>query len=364
METNSLIEKASRSRWTEKQAWDWYNSQPWLVGCNYVPRHAINQLEMWQAETFNPRQIDEELGWLAALGINSLRVFLHDLPWKQDAPGFLSRLERYLEIADRHKIGTMFVFFDSVWHPAPRLGPQPAPTPGVHNSFWVQSPGLEILRDETAFDALEEYVAGVVGHFRNDLRVQIWDLWNEPDNPNTSSYAALDLEREKKAETVLPLLAKTYQWARSARPSQPLTSGIWRPDEWTEGPMRPLQDLEKMQALASDIVSFHRYSPQAETRQSVEKLKEFGRPVICTEYLARGVGCTLQALLPYFKEERIGAYNWGAVSGKSQTIYPWSSLEKPFTEEPNPWHHDLLRPDGRPYDPVEAALIKSLTKGG
>jgi len=355
--SRNWIEEASKGRWDEARAWKWYNAVTWPVGCNFIPSGAINQLEMWQADTFNPKEIDRELGWIAGIGMNTARVFLHDLLWKQDAKGFLARIDQFLEIAERHKIGIMFVFFDSCWNPHPVSGMQRAPTPGVHNSYWAQSPGADIVCDPEAFTRLEEYVVGVVNHFRNDKRVLVWDLWNEPDNLSTGPFRVEDTTLQQKAEIVTPLLARTFQWVRSAHPAQPLTSGVWAGDWSSDDKLIPLQ---RLQLLASDVTSFHNYTALEKTRAAVEPLKRFGRPLLCTEYLARGAGSSFETILPYFKQEKIAAYNWGAVSGKTQTIYPWDSWEKAYTEEPVPWHHDIFLPDGSPYNPRETALIKSL----
>jgi hypothetical protein len=358
----ALIEHAERQRWDAKRAWDWYNALPWLVGCNFVPSSAVNQLEMWQADTFNAKEIDRELGWLAALGMNSMRVFLHDLLWAQDSKGFLARVEQFLEIAHKHKIGIMFVFFDSVWNPFPYLGKQRDPEPGLHNSFWVQSPGRLVLENEKEWARLEDYVRGFVGHFANDPRVQVWDIWNEPDNVNGPTYGPRDLNFEEKTKLVLPLMAKAFEWARSAKPSQPLTVGMWLgpDDKWKDDEKLPL--FHKFQLRASDLISFHRYEPREDTQRTVEVLKEHKRPILCTEYMARGRGSTFEAILPYFKQEKVAAYNWGAVSGKSQTIYPWDSWQKPYRTEPVSWHHDIFRIDGTPYDAKETELIRSLLK--
>src|SRR5215213_6658052 len=141
-------------RWSEEKANQWYAGMPWLVGCNFSPSTAINQLEMWQADTFDLPTIDRELGWAEGLGFTSVRVFLHHLLWEQDREGFLKRMDRFLGIAERHQIGVMFVLFDSVWDPHPRLGPQRPPRPHLHNSGWLQSPGYEILRDPRRHDEL------------------------------------------------------------------------------------------------------------------------------------------------------------------------------------------------------------------
>jgi len=360
MTTVDLIQDATRKRWDAERALAWHRSLPWLVGCNFIPSCAVNQLEMWQKETFAPEVIDRELDWLATLGMNSMRVFLHDLVWEHDRAGFLSRIDRFLDIAAKHGIGIMFVIFDSCWNPEPKAGPQRPPTPGVHNSYWVQSPANAVVSDPAAFDRLEGYVTGVVSHFRDDRRVHVWDVWNEPDNFNMGNYRS-DMTSARKREMVLPLLARTFDWVRAGHPSQPVTSGVWIGDWADDATMEP---FFKFQLLGSDVISFHRYVTREETHASIESLKRFGRPMLCTEYLARGDGNTFQEILPLFKEEKIAAYNWGGVSGKTQTIYHWDSWQKPYLPqppEPPLWHHDILRPDGSPYDSKETDLIKSLT---
>jgi endo-1,4-beta-mannosidase len=175
-------------RWPQAKSQDWMDKNGWLVGCNYIPSNAINQLEMWQEESFSPELIDKELGWAADLGFNTIRVFLHQLPWEQNPQGFLSRIDRFLGIASKHGIRTMLVLFDSVWDPFPKLGKQPEPRKNVHNSGWVQCPGYDVLNDPTRYDDLHNYVNGIVSHFRADERVLIWDLFNEPDNMNINYY--------------------------------------------------------------------------------------------------------------------------------------------------------------------------------
>lgn len=342
--------------WPPDRAAAWAKEHPWLVGCNYIPSTAINQLEMWQAETFDPATIDRELAWAEGLGFNSVRVFLHDLLWQQDAPGFLARMDRFLAIADRHRIGVVFVIFDAVWDPAPQLGQQRAPRPGLHNSGWVQSPGAKILADRARHDELRPYVAGVIGRFRDDRRIHAWDLFNEPDNTNRSSYGRL--EPAGKPELALALLEKTFTWARAVGPAQPLTAGVW---------IGQLADPEKLSAAnrymltQSDIISFHNYRPLAELKKDVVALKHYGRPILCTEYMARPMGSTFDPVLAYLKEERVGAYNWGFVAGKSQTIYPWDSWQKPYAAEPPVWFHDIFRADGTPYIAREVEYIRAVT---
>ena len=347
---------AQSERWTEETANDWYDSQPWLVGSNYIPSTAINELEMWQASTFDPQRIDAELGWAQSLGLNTMRVFLHDLLWKQDPEGFKKRINVFLTIAQKHKIRPLFVLFDSCWDANPNLGKQHAPTPGVHNSGWVQSPGAAALKDPGEYPRLEAYVKGVVGAFANDKRILGWDVWNEPDNTNDGSYASS--EPRNKVELVLELLPRVFEWAREARASQPLTSGVWKGD-WSA--LDRLGPMEKIQLALSDVISFHSYDKPEVFEKRVLSLQQYHRPIVCTEYMARGNGSTFQGTLPLARKYHVAAINWGLVAGKTQTYLPWDSWKNPYTNrEPAVWFHEIFRTDGQPYSQDEADFIRTI----
>jgi hypothetical protein len=354
-DSTATVKPTERSMWSKEDAKAWYAEQGWLVGCNFLTSTAINQLEMFQQESFDTATIDKELGWAASIGMNSVRVYLHDLLW-QDPEGFVKRLEIFLQIAKKHNIKPLFVLFDSCWDPFPKTGKQRDPKPHVHNSGWVQSPGLEALKDSTQYGRLEQYVKGVVGKFAGDDRILGWDIWNEPDNPNTSSYGKVELQN--KVDYVLPLLKKSFAWARSVNPSQPLTSGVWR-GNWSSPDS--LTAIEKVQLEESDIISFHNYENPEEFEKRIKWLQPYDRPMLCTEYMARGNGSFFQTSLPIAKKYNIGAYNWGLVDGKSQTKYAWDSWKKTYTSSPKLWFHEIFHKDGKPYDPKEVALIKELT---
>jgi hypothetical protein len=350
-------------RWTPEQAQTWYHSQPWLVGCNFVPSTAINQLEMWQVETFDPATIDRELGYAQNIGMNTMRVFLHDLAWREDPEGFYSRVDKYLEIANRHGIKTLFVVFDAVWNPNPHPGRQPDPVPGLHNSGWVQSPGRAFLESPAKQDELEPYVTGLLARYKNDPRVLAWDLFNEPDNPNRQAYgrdgAKIELAEADKEKFATQLLEKTFAWARQIGPSQPLTCGVWLGDYLT----RPTA-IQRLQLEQSDIITFHNYDGPNELRKRIEGLKRLGRPVLCTEYMARGNHSTFADNLPVLKQLDVAAWSWGLVNGKSNTIYPWNSWVQHYTNEPVIWFHDIFRADGTPFSATEVSLIRELTGRG
>ena len=357
-------------RWTEERAWQWHNENGWMVGTNFNPSTSINQLEFWQEDTYDPETIERELEWSAELGMNMHRVYLHNLLWDQDSIGFLERVDNYLNISESKNIKTLFVLLDDVWHPVPKLGKQPEPIPFVHNSGWVQAPGSEILGDSSRHDELKNYVKGVISHFADDKRVVGWDLYNEPDNVassdpenlvNNINFRGLNRGPEVKEKHIysLSLLKKIFMWAREVNPSQPLTVGLWKDSEtWND--IDNLSAIDRFAISNSDVISFHAYGDLEETMKKIEDLEQFNRPLLCTEYLARGEQNTFQIMLPLFKEKEIAAVNWGFVAGKTNTAFPWSSWQVEFDSLPKIWHHDIYLPDKTPYDEKEIAFLKNI----
>ncbi len=345
-------------RWSEQKANAWYAQQPWLVGANYIPSNAINQLEMFQSATFDPAINDRELGLAESIGMNTARVFLQDQLWEQDPEGFRKRLDTFLGIAAKHHIRPLLVLFDSCWEANPRLGPQHPPIPGIHNSGWVQSPGKERLLNQADEPKLKAYVVGIVGAFAKDDRILGWDIWNEPDNGGGD----VSTDVPAKVKRVNELLPKAFAWARSANPTQPLTSGVWMGD-WTD----PAKEsaTTKIQLAESDIISFHNYSWPEEFEQRIKELQRLQRPILCTEYMARGAGSTFDGSLPIAKRYHVAAINWGLVAGKTQTYLPWDSWQRPYVLiQPTVWFHEVFRNDGTPYRQHEVDLIRELTGRG
>ena len=358
LKNSSLANEATQlaeapGRWTKERAQIWYASHPFLAGANFLPSTAGNQLEMWQAATFDPVTIDRELGYAHALGFNSMRVFLHDLMWQHDSNGLLERMERYLAIADKHGISTLFVFFDSCWDPWPKWGDQGQPRPHTHNSMWVQSPGLAVLQNPSQQTCLKSYVQGVLKHFATNRRILAWDLWNEPDNFD-GGVRSTPAEPRNKPTLVLPLLTATFAWAREVNPSQPLTSAVWN----DPGNLDLLNMTKRIQLANSDVISFHFYSKINQFQQAVRSLQRLNRPLLCTEYMARDGGGHFDPLLGFMREQKIAAYCWGFVKGRSQTLYPVRSWREPFAAEPKIWNTEILYPDGSPYSRAETDYIR------
>lgn len=326
--------------WTATQANDWYTKQSWLIGCNFIPSTAINELEMWQAETFDPKTIDRELGWAQDLGFNVVRVYLHDIAWETDRHGFGARMNDFLAIATKHKIKTLFVLFDDCWLPDPKPGKQPEPIPGVHNSGWLRAPGPAMVGDAEKWELLELYLKDILLQFKNDNRILMWDLYNEPGNSDMT-------------EISFPFMQEIFRWAWSVRPSQPLTCATWNAEE-------KFKRYNDFQLQNSDVITFHNYSDAKNLEAEILRLQQLGRPLICSEYMARTNNSTFEKNLPVLKKYKVGAINWGLVSGKTNTIFPWGSKEG--SPEPATWFHDIFRKDGSAFSEKEVTLIKELTR--
>lgn len=327
-------------QWTEDKANGWYDSQKWPVGTNFTPSSAINTIEMWDAETYDSATIDRELGWAEEIGFNTHRVNFHYLVWARNPEKFKMRIENFLDICEKHGQRVMFVFYDDCWNRDPSLGKQPEPKPGIHNSGWVQCPGGPVQNADTAlWHVLEAFQKDVTERFRDDKRIICWDLYNEAGN---SGYLNVSM----------PLLKKSFQWAREINPSQPITSGIWNESQ-------DFRDINDFIISNSDIITFHNYDNAESLEKMIIRLQQYNRPIICTEYMARSRDSRFQTHLPVFKKYHVGAINWGLVTGKTNTMYPWGS--KAGSPEPNPWFHDVLRPDGSAFDSLEVKFIKEIT---
>jgi hypothetical protein len=335
----TLAHPDPRPIWTKEKANAWYATKGWLRGSDFIPSTAINQLEMWQQPTFDPATIDKELGYAASIGLNCMRVFLHHLAWQQDPTGFKQRVAQYLDIAGKHHITTMFVFFDDCWNENYYPGPQPAPKTGIHNSGWLRDPGKRYYDEPKLIDTLKQYVTDVLTTFSHDKRILLWDLYNEPGN---SDYG----------DNSLTLLEKAFTWGRDVNPDQPLSAGIWN-DHFTT--------LNAFQLSHSDVITYHNYEPPAAHQKAIDTLRQYGRPLICTEYMARLRWSTFFNVMPMLKKDNVAAINWGLVTGKTNTKYAWDT-PMPDGTEPPVWFHDIFRPDGTPFDPTETAFIKSLTQ--
>lgn len=329
------------ARWSEEKANEWYASKLWPAGCNYIPSDAVNTIEMWHEDTYNPALIDKELTWAEDLGFNTVRVFLNLLVYEHDPEAMKARLDDFLSICEKHHLVTALCLFDDCFAAETTYGPQPENPEGQSNTNWAMSPTVSSRKDTLSlYPRMEKYEKDILSTFSQDERVLIWDLWNEPGNSGMKI-------------STLPLLKKTFQWAREVNPSQPITSGIWLP-------VPDLAPINSFLIENSDVISYHSYASYDDHSSFVNFLKMLNRPLFCTEYMARITSSYFSNILPLLKENKIAAFNWGFVQGKTNTIYPL--IPKAGSTEPTVWNQDFLYPDGSPFDPAEIETIKSLTK--
>jgi hypothetical protein len=330
----ALASSHAAGQWPAEKARQWYDSQPWPCGYNYIPAHAINYTEMWMPGNFDAAKIDKELALSQDVGFNCLRVVLPFVVWEHDPAAFKKRLEDFLAVCDRRGHRVMFALFDDCGEVTnPKYGPQPEVVEGWYANAWSSSPGHDMVRDPKTWPRLEKYLRDIVTTFRDDRRVWVWDLYNEPTNSGTGKAA-------------LPLAEKVFEWARSINPTQPLTIGTWNSDK----------SLNDIIFRHSDIITFHSYSKPEKVADLIRDLKIHARPIINTEWLNRPGGSSVEGCLPVFTADNVGCMHWGLVNGRTQTHLKWGARpDKPVADK---WQHDIFKGDHTPYDPAEIALFR------
>ncbi|MBL7111603.1 MAG: cellulase family glycosylhydrolase [Bacteroidales bacterium] len=327
-------------RWSEEKANEWYAKQPWPCGFNYIPASAISYTEMWMPYCFNPDSIDMELALAEEIGFNCLRVVLPFIVWEYDPNAFKKRIETFLRICEKRGIKVMLTLFDDCTFGKdqklkdPWYGKQPEVLKGWYANGWTPSPGHSMVREPNSWPRLEKYVKDIITLFKDDNRVWIWDLYNEP------GLAGLRVDTAS-------LVLKVFTWARESVPSQPLTIGVWN---WNE------KKLNAILCNHSDIITFHNYSNADSLTRVIDTLKKYNRPIINTEWLNRPEGSIVSTCLPVFQKENVGCMHWGLVNGKTQTHLHWGW--RPGMGEPKVWQHDLFNNDHTAYDKKELILFR------
>ncbi|QEM13391.1 cellulase family glycosylhydrolase [Mucilaginibacter rubeus] len=323
-------------RWPEARIWAWYNQQPWYCGFNYIPAYAINYTAMWDKTTFNEAAIDKELALAEKSGMNSLRAVLQYAVYADDPKYFINTLDKFMAICDKHHIKFIPALFDDCSFGItndPKTGKQPEPLMGWYAWAWSPSPGHSMVVDSATHPKLKKYVTEVIARFKNDKRILMWDLYNEPTNGGLGT-------------ATFPLLKKTIVWARAVNPSQPLTIGIF-----DQNPR-----LNKIITDNVDLITFHDYGDKEHVTKTIEELKQYNRPMINTEWMNRPWKSTVSEIVPVFYQYKVGCNLWGLVNGKTQTNLPWG--HRPGDPEQKLWQHDLYSGDFKPYKSAEIDSLK------
>ena len=351
-------------RWSKERIWEWYNNRPWMRGCNYMSASSANRVDTWQELGFEERMVEteRELALVRDTGFNTIRIIPEFVVWQKEHDGFMERFDRYLDLCWKYGISCMVVLANDCMPPKterwklPDIGPQTydwgyhgGKKHSQHGTHTGPAPHYYLDDPETAAEYFE-MVRELITKYKDDERICIWDLYNEPGNSQRDGLT-------------MPNLKKIFEIAREIDPIQPLTVAVWR----LRGEMKtPLSEVEQYALDNSDIISYHYYEGFLEHVKLIKRLKQEGRPIINTEWLGRCLHNNVFDVFPLFYLEKIGCYNWGFVAGKYQTYEPWEGTwdrynsgeqrDVDFTK----WFHDLYRPNLRPYDPREIDLIKHL----
>lgn len=353
-------------RWSEERIWKWYRERPWIRGCNFMSSDCANRIDQWQEYGFETRfeTAKRELALAAETGMNSIRIIPEFYVWQREHDGFMERFERYIEAADENGISCMVVLGNDCVPPKEEalarlhLGEQHVDW-GYHGGRKVSQhgtfggAGYSLLDDAETAREYYAFVRELVTKYRDDERIIVWDVFNEPGNSNRKSMS-------------LPHLKKFFEIIREIDPIQPLTVGIW--SQQTEH--EKLLEIEKYGLEHSDIISYHSYNDYVDNVKEMNILKKTGRPIINTEWLNRCAHNTVEEMFPLFFLEKIGCYNWGFVAGKYQTYEPWNHVWDDLKENPDSmrdfdftkWFHDLYRPNLHPYNPKEIELMQTICK--
>lgn len=357
-------------KWTCEKAWKWQGEKPWIVGCNFVPADCINAIEIWQEEGFDGvlRAAECEIRLAAEIGMNSVRMILPFHVWKYQRKGFLERLERMLAMLDGHGVTLVPIFFDDCgrgpvecYSEKVHFGRQPEPVKGCHGGYAPVkkmdsiNPTYSYVDEPGNWPDMERFVRDVVSAHRTDERILMWDIWNEPGNSGGNGAGNVGKS--------MGIMEKVFAWTRQEDPVQPLTAGCWDfyGDYFRDGGCGEFTEIEKKALELSDVISWHYYGNYEKSCMLIGKLKEYRRPLFITEWLHRPFGNYVEEMLPLFKKEKIGCYNWGLVNGKTQTHEPWDwilDMDLDFGR----WQHDLFYSDHTPYSEQEINLFKELTK--
>ena len=353
-------------RWSKEKAWEWYNSRPWFRGCNYMSADCANRIDQWQELGFEERfaTTEKELKLMQETGFNTVRLIIEYVVWKEEHDGFMERFDRYLSLCAKYGISAMIVLANDCMPPKterwkmPYVGEQQYDL-GYHGGKMHSQHGAHpgpaphfYLDDAESREDYLRMVEEIVTKYKDDERVCIWDVYNEPGN----SY---------RKDITLPNLKKMFKSVRSCEPSQPVTAGInWIDNDLLSDEDVPLHEINQYVIDNSDIITYHFYHDYYRHIRVIKRLKKEGRPIMNTEWLGRCLGNDVFSLFPLFYLEKIGCYNWGFVAGKYQTYEPWEGTWQKYlngTETDvdfTKWFHDLYRPNHRPYDPKEIDLIK------
>lgn len=347
-------------KWTKERAWEWYNKQPWIRGFCYYPSCCLNMIEMWQEYNWDKVKatMEKEMAIAKEWGFNAVRILtLFDL-YLDQPEAHLNHLEEFIQICDKNQIKVMVCIGNDCLvsksnYKKPSYGEQEYDL-GYHSGkaisphIVMNEPGYALADEPEYFDLYLEYVEAIISKYAKDERVLLWDIYNEPGN-------------SRRGMMSYKVMEESFKIARKYDTIQPCAACCWSYNEKDE----PYKEIELKALEMSDVILYHGYMNYKKHKRTVKFLKKtYERPLFNTEWLHRIWHNDVEHFFPYFRKNKIAAFNWGFVRGKSQTNEPWEWLfneyhlghgkDWDFTK----WQHDLIRSNLEPYDFKEYEIIK------
>lgn len=346
-----------KRRWTAEEATEWYEAFPWIRGCNFIGSDCAGRIDMWQSYRSEEHfaTAERELALAEKIGFNSIRLLVEFDVWYQEHDAFTENLERYIALAASHGLSVVIALANEAAISRGEFSLKPLGEQsyalGYHQGRLPLSPeqaakpGIHPLEVEPWKSHYLRMVREIVEKYRDDERVVMWNVYNEP---------GIII-----GERAIPLLSALFETVRACDPVQPLAADVWHPVKGGE----ISNPIDKVSFELSDVISFHSYTAYRWFVPQIEALKKLGRPIFLTEWLNRISHNDVAEIYPLLYLEKIACYCWGFVVGKTQTNEPWDSLWLQYENGTHPeldftkWQHDLFRPSLHPYDPHEIEII-------
>lgn len=353
-----------KTQWTMEQANEWYSRLGWLRGCNFIGSDCANRLDMFQSYKADEKlkTAERELALCQKIGFNTVRIWANFDVYYAEPEEYMEIFERYISLCAKYGQKVMVVLTHEEDLPrGEKFEPKPMGEQnyalGYHQGRAPLTPERKAMRAmhymeyPELYDRYLEMIVRTVRKYARDERIFCWNIYNEP------GIALGDLRAEK-------ILRKIFEVVRAEDPIQPLCADIWK----SLAGKRISSEVEKVALELSDVISFHSYQPFPEIVESLQFLRSFGRPIFQTEWLHRINHNNVAEMYPLLYLTNVANYCWGFVLGKTQTNEPWDVMWRQLDEGEDhgydftKWQHDLFRPNLRPYDPREIALIEKFNR--
>jgi hypothetical protein len=334
-------QELKHSRWSNEKAKKYMASLGVIKGVNYIPSYCVSYIEMWHH--FKEDVIYRELRYAKRFGFNSLRIFVAACQWESRREIIQEKLNTFLDWCKELGFTVMLTLQPNTYMlPNNDLHPEEDPfiinfKPGCHDGSWTYK-GAQIFDCNGKWIESKEnickFVCDIISSYGQDKRVTFWDLYNECHTSN------------------IPLQELVFSCARSQNPIQPLTA-CWNALDISDITTFHCYATPGVEVLDPDLPGIHEMSFSGE----INRAKSTGRPILCTECLARTFKSEMTGFLPVYRKERIGFYIWGLCAGSAQYHFPWDwPIGSP---EPKRWFHCVMYPDGSFYDQTEYEMVQA-----